>query len=319
MMEKGELPQYELVQFPKLKNIKFLVNQISYIHTHMHPDLEVAVLLSGRGIIKVERKTYSLKPGDVMLINFSDLHSYLYDADTTEAPTYLILQISDSFLKDYFPNLAFTRFTSMPFLYSQKLQNKEIRWLINLSLTYFERKDNYGLLILAGISYLLYYIYRWTPYKILTSSEKQRENSETKRIEEMLSLIHQNFDQKIHLEDLAKEFHLTRTYVSSLIKNNLGISFQEYLNNLRFEKATQLMFDTKKSLLDISYESGFSDPKYMSQVFQKRTGCSPSEFRNHMPPSVLEEKTFQAKENIFSEQESIKFLLQKKKEFMDKE
>ena len=196
-----------------------------------------------------------------MLINFSDLHSYLYHADTMEAPTYLVLQISYGFLKDYFPNLAFTRFTFMPFLYSQKLHSQELRWLIALSLTYFERKDNYGLLILGGISYLLYYIYRWTPYKILTSSEKQRENSEAKRIEEMLSLIHQNFDQRIHLEDLANEFHLTRTYVSSLIKNNLGISFQEYLNNLRFEKATQLMFDTKKSLLDISYESRIQRPK----------------------------------------------------------
>ena len=318
MIEKGELPQYELVQFPKLKNIKFFVNQISYINTHMHPDLELALLLSGKGKIKAERRMYSLNPGDVMLISFSDLHSYLYDADSLEAPTYLIIQISDSFLKDYFPNLAFTRFESMPFLYSQKLHNREIRWLIDLSLAYFERKDNFGLLILGGISYLLYSISRWTPYKILTTAEKQKENSETKRIEAMLSIINQNFDQRIHLEDLADEFHLTRTYVSSLIKNTLGISFQEYLNNLRFEKATQLMFDTKKSLLDISYESGFSDIKYMSQAFLKRTGCSPREYRNQMPPSVLEEKSFQAKENIFSESDSIKFLLQKKEEFADR-
>ena len=57
------------------------------------------------------------------------------------------------------------------------------------------------------------------------------------------------------------------------------MTFQEYLNRLRLEKALILMKDPSLYLVDICMECGFSDNKYLNQMFMKKFGCSASEYR----------------------------------------
>lgn len=60
------------------------------------------------------------------------------------------------------------------------------------------------------------------------------------------------------------------------------MTFQEYLNNIRFEKALVLMESTKMTLMDISLSSGFSDLKYMTKICLQRFGCPPKEYRKRL-------------------------------------
>lgn len=73
------------------------------------------------------------------------------------------------------------------------------------------------------------------------------------------------------------------TYVSHLFKDALGIGFQEYVREKRFEHALFLLSSTDKSILDICMESGFSDLRYMTAVFRKKFGCTPKEYRRQHP------------------------------------
>ena len=72
---------------------------------------------------------------------------------------------------------------------------------------------------------------------------------------------------------------LTVTYISHLFKDYYGISFQDYLNNLRFEKAMTMILNTNLSQMEIALASGFSDAKYLSTIIKKRLGCSLTEYR----------------------------------------
>jgi AraC-like DNA-binding protein len=72
-------------------------------------------------------------------------------------------------------------------------------------------------------------------------------------------------------------------YVSHLFKNILGISFQEYLKEKRFEHALELLNTTSKTILDIAIESGFSDLRYMTKAFREKYGCTPKEYRRQHP------------------------------------
>ena len=63
------------------------------------------------------------------------------------------------------------------------------------------------------------------------------------------------------------------------MKNMIGISLQEYLNQIRFENALRLMDTTDLTLLDICLETGFSSTRYLNRVFQKNLGCSAKEYR----------------------------------------
>ena len=109
---------------------------------------------------------------------------------------------------------------------------------------------------------------------VFVQAEDSRE-----RFAAIMGYIDENFRRKLLLGEIARREGLTMPYLSHLFKDTLGMSFQEYLKKRRFEYARSLLLDTRKSLLDISLESGFSDARYMIRMFAEEFGCSPREYR----------------------------------------
>ena len=99
----------------------------------------------------------------------------------------------------------------------------------------------------------------------------------------VMSFINENYHQEIKINELAKKFNYTRNYLYNLFKKEYGISPQEYLLDLRIEKAKTLFRDKTKrlSVNEVSSAVGFNDCLYFSRLFHKRTGVSPTEFRNN--------------------------------------
>jgi len=58
------------------------------------------------------------------------------------------------------------------------------------------------------------------------------------------------------------------------------MSFQEYLTDLRCEKARQLLLLTDYNLTTISMDSGFSGSKYLNRAFYEKYSCSPAQYRS---------------------------------------
>ncbi|MBQ8879572.1 MAG: helix-turn-helix transcriptional regulator [Clostridia bacterium] len=65
-------------------------------------------------------------------------------------------------------------------------------------------------------------------------------------------------------------------YLSALIKSNLGESFTTYLTRKRMERATALMNEGNRSVADVAFFSGYSDPLYFSKVVWYVTNEIPS-------------------------------------------
>ena len=90
------------------------------------------------------------------------------------------------------------------------------------------------------------------------------------------------------------------------------MSFQEYVTLLRFEKARYLIAQTDLSLTDICVTCGFSDYRYLSQIFVKKTGLTPKEFRktgqggNHDPET--EEREAATAQVFLQEAECLRIL-----------
>ena len=92
----------ELIRYEKLKHVKFLVNRIQFRKEHIHNEFEIFIVLKGSGIAKIKNKSYSLKAGDIFLINSGEVHSYMRDPlysldveDTGDVPLFLFVQISN--------------------------------------------------------------------------------------------------------------------------------------------------------------------------------------------------------------------------------
>ena len=85
--------------------------------------------------------------------------------------------------------------------------------------------------------------------------------------------------EKIGLDEIASEVHLSPAYFSRIFKEETGESFTSYLAGLRVERARHLLRNTEDTLLSIAMDVGFSDQSHFSRVFKERVGITPKKFR----------------------------------------
>ncbi|XID90517.1 helix-turn-helix domain-containing protein [Paenibacillaceae bacterium WGS1546] len=91
--------------------------------------------------------------------------------------------------------------------------------------------------------------------------------------------IDANYTSDLSLEQVAEAMGLKPQYFSRLFKTCSGITFIDYLTQLRIEKAKDMMGEPHLSLKCIGRSIGYRDPNYFSRVFRKTVGVSPSQFR----------------------------------------
>lgn len=106
--------------------------------------------------------------------------------------------------------------------------------------------------------------------------------SEKKNVDVLHKAVHymrQNCLKKISVEDVAKIVYLSPTYFSKVFKNEMGCSFNTYLNQLRIEKSKPLLLQDSIRLADIAVMVGFEDQSYFTKVFKRIIGTSPKYFR----------------------------------------
>ena len=88
-----------------------------------------------------------------------------------------------------------------------------------------------------------------------------------------------HYYQRIVSSEVARHFNLSRSYFSICFGKIVGITFNEYLRNVRIEKAKEYLKKTSKSITEISDMVGYEDEKYFSKVFKKTVEVSPAEYR----------------------------------------
>lgn len=96
----------------------------------------------------------------------------------------------------------------------------------------------------------------------------------------IVAYIHENYEKKINLKDIAEYVYMHSTHISKLFKKETGINISEYIVNYRIYKAKELLTDPRYRIYDVADLVGFSSSKYFVSVFKQKTGMTPTDFRN---------------------------------------
>ncbi|NLY18226.1 MAG: AraC family transcriptional regulator [Clostridiaceae bacterium] len=94
-----------------------------------------------------------------------------------------------------------------------------------------------------------------------------------------IEYIRRNYMTKISLDEVASYVYLSPTYFSKIFKEETGMNFNTYLNNVRIDVSKKLLADSSVNMVDISNIVGFEDQSYFSKVFKKITGQTPKKYR----------------------------------------
>lgn len=98
------------------------------------------------------------------------------------------------------------------------------------------------------------------------------------KVTDLLQYLNMHFREPLSIEKAAQVIGLTPAYFSTWFKKNVGMSYVEYLNNLRIDYAVS-MIKRGHSIIDSCYASGFGSLSHFNHIFKQKLGVTPKAFR----------------------------------------
>lgn len=244
---------------------------------HLHKEIECVYVLQGRLDVRVGEWMARLNSGEFLLIPGNMIHEFQHKTLEDHVVRLKFMQewMLPDFLgaeeKEQFRNLlsyAF-RVSANPDMARLMEETMQCRFIAK----YWGYKEY---VIFAKIAELLA-LFLSHPELVV---EKEKAHLHHPRyLDAMLSYIHQHADQRITLPMLARHIGITESYCSKYMKQNTGLSFVEYVNAVRINRAQRLLIYTDMSIGEVMEGTGFSSIQTFNRVFRSQTGRSPTEYR----------------------------------------
>ena len=95
----------------------------------------------------------------------------------------------------------------------------------------------------------------------------------------IIRYIQDHYCENLSIAGLAEQFGLSANYISNLLKQEMGISYNKYITQLRLNRAKELLLSTRKSVKEITEICGYYSQSHFTKLFLEHEGCPPAEFR----------------------------------------
>mgnify|MGYP001179509942 CR=1 FL=1 len=275
--------KYEFINWDNNLPIKEIIKSVSTFDVHLHDAMEMLLVLEGSIYATIEGQSHLLKENDFIIINRNELHSY---RKTEEENVLLIIQLNPSFFQAYSSELNATSVKIHCNSLSEETSEEEKekcdnirRYVARITFEMTKKMFGYRFRIGSYIYKLSEYIFTNFEYTEIDKEKQQLIDTDILRIKRIINYVNENIDKKITLKDISKKEHLNYYYLSHFIKNKTGMSFQNYLNYIRFNKAIDMLVNTDETITKIASLSGSSNISLFNKLFKENYNSTPSEFR----------------------------------------
>ncbi|MDD3130136.1 MAG: AraC family transcriptional regulator, partial [Candidatus Izemoplasmatales bacterium] len=93
-----------------------------------------------------------------------------------------------------------------------------------------------------------------------------------------INYIKKNYRIDVSLETVAKNVFVSNYYLSHLFRDEMNMTFIDYVNKVRIEAAVKLMKETNLTIQEIISQTGFSDHSYFIKIFKRHHGITPKKY-----------------------------------------
>ncbi len=145
-------------------------------------------------------------------------------------------------------------------------------------------KASHGLARLATFCEFLGELAAWPDFRLLSQAQLQSVDNDAQlnQIDDIVSRITDNLTQALSVADLATELGMTESSFSRFFRRATGNTFTDFVNQVRVNRACQLLMESERLITDICYEVGFNNVANFNRRFLNVKGMTPSEFRRQV-------------------------------------
>ena len=268
--------EYEVIKHTQMDFLEVFFVEMTSRNPHGHDDFEVGIVVEGELVLFAEQTHCTIKKGDVYVINRFQIHSFSSSAERT---LILAFQIHGDFFRRLDQKLTLFRLEDNT-VRDTALRDSLCAKLFDCARYYFGGFQLNELKCYALIFDSLWEIFNSLPKTFTSLKESSLAKRNSLRVNRMTDYIGEHYAEQISLADVAAAEGISPCHASHFFKSALGVSFQEYLGQIRFEKALRLIAETDLNLLDVCMETGFSSTRYLNRAFQRNFGCDAKDYRN---------------------------------------
>lgn len=252
----------------KNKSIDFSIKEIAgNVSVHRHEFYEIELILEGSGIYNIDGIDYKLGRGSLFAMSPISFHQIKFTSNTKLINLMFTI---NSCNMDFLPHL----FVQQPH-FAITVPERDIDFLKNLA-EEAVKKSNYNSNECTPYESAILSCYLGKVSDLLSTEKPLKEISD---IQYAILFLQNNFTEKIFLEDAAKIANYTPNYFCSQFKKFTGVTFVQYLNDLRFSYAVKLLLNTNISVSQICSRCGFNDFSYFMKAFKRKYGVTPMQYR----------------------------------------
>jgi len=264
---------------------------------HWHDNIELCYFIRGGFVANIDGRAFPVQPGELLIINSGVIH---YTGDHTVGENRGVSVVADmDFLKKMCPNLDELEFSLAMApsridefvglfhqLYDASLLYKRVRTSDSDNSPAASRE----LLQISGLVCLIYYML--TKYFSRPAVRRADCHSVFSRqnLQQALQYINTHYTENLTLQDAADFCGVSREHFSRVFKAHMGVTFKEYLYNIRLSHAYKLLLHTHKSMLDIAMESGFPDLRAFNRQFKQLYDTTPKACRKLLGVSPIDQE-----------------------------
>lgn len=256
MIVKKEIRHYDGEEHVWAGKYHYVNNQ-----PHWHTDFELVVIDNGRATFKVDNNVYELSEGEGILIPSSAIHQITSTEDSTL--TFFIFECKP------IQRIIGNRRLCSPVLLG------DYRFSEVYASIYKELKSKSPLEALSANNRIERLILDIFLNEETTESRIDSSYMEI-RYKRLLEDIDENY-AKYSIDDAARFAALSVSYFSKFFKQMAGMTFTQYLNLVRVEKAIELIKNNEASMTSVAISCGFGTIRNFNRVFKATTGYSPRE------------------------------------------
>lgn len=252
----------------------------SYIPRHWHNAVELIYILEGELDVEINDVHHALKKDDMILINSKVIHA----TKCMKGNHAILIQFPFPFLARYIKNLS-----KLQFVINNKTQNSiELTKIVQLKsllekmlYLYQNQPDGNELLFQSLLFEVLFSLYHNFSVPLETAPN-QKIHKNLIRLELVLQYTNEHYSNKISLSEVSNLLYMQPAYFCRFFKTNMGITYLEYLNEVRLSHIYHDLLTTDYCVHELLELHGFTNYKLFRRLFFEKFKTTPLQARKKL-------------------------------------